>query len=255
MGLFYAYAKTITDDWSSRYLIVFASRTVADEWWRAVSTSTVPNYATTIRRVTPQYYTYNAGLANIATTITTAGVAQQFLGTVFFTLLNDRDGRILSVIPPLTGDVADHINGNWFYIRSKGPNPVYWYATPSGQIVASRTQSTRFRISATDKSLNNAVLIGNDQINIATTGGLSVNVSNYGNLQVSGKADTFRFGDLTSGFRVNAYGNELLPGVSSNAVVKTSENDAQEWELTEGGVIDGNDDWDLAAAAATTASA
>ncbi|KAI0083739.1 hypothetical protein BDY19DRAFT_975773, partial [Irpex rosettiformis] len=245
MGLFYAYAKNINDDWSYRYLIVFASRSVADEWWRAVSTSTSTNFVTSIRRVTPQFYTHNPALANIPTTITTAGVAQQFLGSVFFTLINDRDGRILSMIPPLTGDVADHISGNWFYIRSKGPNPVYWYATPGGQIFASRTHSTRFRVTATDRNLNNAVLIGSDQVNLTVSGGLSVNVSDYGNLQSTGRAESFRFGDFKDGFRVNGYGNELLPMVSPNAIIKTNVNDAQEWELSEGGLIDGRDDWDV----------
>lgn len=91
-------------------MIVFTSSAVADEWWRAVSAATTTPFPTSVQRVTPQFYTHNAATANISTSITTTGVATQFLGQVFFTLLNDRDGRILSIIPEQ--DVTDTVNGN-----------------------------------------------------------------------------------------------------------------------------------------------
>ena len=94
-----------------RYLIVFANRSVADEWWRAVSTSSNNYVACHIKRVTPQLYTHEPAAANVAATITTAGVATQFLGRVIFTLLPDRDGRAINVIP--VQNITDHISGNW----------------------------------------------------------------------------------------------------------------------------------------------
>jgi hypothetical protein len=89
---------------------VFASRAVADEWWRAVSTSTNTKYSDSIRRVTPQFYTHDTNQANASNSITDVQVASKFLGKVFFTLLQDRDGRVLSIIP--SPDFADHVSGN-----------------------------------------------------------------------------------------------------------------------------------------------
>ena len=101
----------INDDWSWRYLIVFASRDVADGWWRAVTDSVKNGYAkfADVKRVNPQFYTHNPGIGPIASTITDEKCAGAFLGKVFFTLLPDRDGRALNVIPPI--DIRDHISG------------------------------------------------------------------------------------------------------------------------------------------------
>lgn len=90
---------------------MFASRSVADEWWRAVSTSSNAAYSSTVRRVTPQFYLHDPNQANIALSITNATVAADFLNSVFFTLLPDRDGRSLNVIPSV--DFTDNISGNW----------------------------------------------------------------------------------------------------------------------------------------------
>jgi hypothetical protein len=99
-----------TDDWSSRYVITFASREVADEWWRAVSTTTVLKFKESIYRVSPQFYIHDPNLANAASSLTTAGVATQFLNKVFFLLLDDLGGRDLSIIPS-PSNFVDHISG------------------------------------------------------------------------------------------------------------------------------------------------
>ena len=91
---------------------MFANRAIADEWWRAVSTSPVTKFST-VRRITPHFYTHDPDRANIIETLTTPNVATQFLGSVFFTLLQDRDGRYLNIIPPSLGNITDHISGNW----------------------------------------------------------------------------------------------------------------------------------------------
>ncbi|KAG1814336.1 uncharacterized protein BJ212DRAFT_1363073 [Suillus subaureus] len=109
--VFYAYVKNITSNSTYRYVIVFASRAVADEWWRAVSTTSVVKFSESIRRVNAQFYTHDVGQANAADTLTTTGVATQFLGKVFFTLQYDLGGRLLSIIPPLDNFV-DHVSGN-----------------------------------------------------------------------------------------------------------------------------------------------
>ena len=127
-----------------------------------------------------------------------------------------------------------------FYIRSKGNNSIYWYLQ-NGRIVASQIQCTRFRITAVDKSLRGAVLIGKDQVYVTLSGDISLKVSNNGLLQGERKAEAIRFGDFIDGFRINSYGNEVLSDVPSNAIVTTRENDAQEWELSESGLLGGFD--------------
>ena len=117
-GLFYAYVKDVrcrifyvhnafiylilqvTNDAYYRYLAVFASRDVADEWWRAVTTAPSALIRNSIRRVTPQFYTHVAAQASVFTTLTDPQGTPQFLDRVFFTLLPDRDGRALDVATP-----------------------------------------------------------------------------------------------------------------------------------------------------------
>ena len=95
--------------------MVFPSRSVADEWWRAVSTSTNTQYSSSIKRVTPHFFTHNPAIANAAYSIVDATVARQFLGRIIFTLLLDRDGRALSTIPSQP-DVTDHISGRGYVL-------------------------------------------------------------------------------------------------------------------------------------------
>ena len=94
-----------------RYLIVFATRDVADEWWRAIQTAAANNVNgwNTVSRVTPQHYTHNPGRKNIRESIAEKDVASQLSTKIFFQLLNDRDGRGVDIIP--TQFTQDHING------------------------------------------------------------------------------------------------------------------------------------------------
>ena len=101
------------DNWW-RYIIVFASRATADEWWRAVTDSVAAGYRRfeAAKRIAPQFYTFNPDVndADISKTLTDDRVAAKFLGRVFFTLLNIREDRDLSIAPVL--DYVDHISGN-----------------------------------------------------------------------------------------------------------------------------------------------
>ncbi|KAG1790391.1 uncharacterized protein HD556DRAFT_1528969 [Suillus plorans] len=179
--VFYAYVKHITTNTTYRYVITFASREVADEWWRAVSTSAVTSFVTSVQRVNAQFYTHNVSLANAANSLTTTGVATEFLGKVFFTLQNDLAGRGLSIIPRLEY-CADHISGNSFFIRSKVSPYEYWYHPPSSNatnaVYVSRTERSRFTVSRTASGTAGTVIIGSDNVVITlTTVDLSVNVN------------------------------------------------------------------------------
>ncbi|KAF9520752.1 hypothetical protein BS47DRAFT_1335408, partial [Hydnum rufescens UP504] len=102
--LFYAYAKQRTDNWEGRYLIVFANRAAAGEWWRAVYDSVASGYERfrEVKRVSPQFYTHDpASDGNIMHTIHDHRCARQFAHRVFFTRLYDNVGRLFDAIPPL----------------------------------------------------------------------------------------------------------------------------------------------------------
>lgn len=110
------YSIKTNDETNWRYMIVFASRAVADEWWRAVSTSGT-NFSNSIHRITPQFYIHNPTLGAIGKTILAHGPAASFSNRVFFTLLPDwpdNIGRAMSVIP--VQDITDHISGDLYVV-------------------------------------------------------------------------------------------------------------------------------------------
>jgi len=236
--VFYAYVKHSNDDWSARYLITFASRAVADEWWRAVSTTTVVKFSESIRRINAQFYTHNTGRAHIVDTLTTNGVATQFSNKMFFTLLDDRGGRHLSVIP--SPDFADHISGNSFFIRSKVTPYDYWYCplssdcNASDEVYVSRTERTRFRISLSGRGTAGTVMIGSDEIVITLTNlNLSVNVIASSGQAIVSNAPTkskFKFSDLLSRFTVGPTLTKDNQKLDMKALIYSDDEEA-EWEL------------------------
>ncbi|KAL0064185.1 hypothetical protein AAF712_008907 [Marasmius tenuissimus] len=241
-NLFYAYAKQVGDVEHARFLIVFASRAVADEWWRAVSTSPDTAYSSKITRVTPQFYTHAEG-GNIIDSISMDNVAKDFVDLVVFTLLDDRNGRTFSMIPQGPDPITDYISYNWFYIRSKSDRNVYWYSTVKGDkeanegtIVASCTRSTRFRVTTRDENLNGKVMINSDEIQFQL-GTLSLNVADNGSLRASGKPENFLFRDLTNGFIISGNNMRQIDGLPRNAIVKVSDGSGEAWELVMNGRV------------------
>lgn len=84
---------------------------VADEWWRAIQTAAANNVPgwNTVTRVTPQFYTHKPSAKLIRESIIEKNVAFELHKEIFFQLLNDRDGRLVDIIP--TQVTADHISG------------------------------------------------------------------------------------------------------------------------------------------------
>ncbi|KAG1718927.1 hypothetical protein EDB19DRAFT_1649155 [Suillus lakei] len=238
--VYYAYIKNISDDFSSRYVVVFASRAVADEWWRAVSTAANTKYLDSVRRVAPQFFTHDVSKANASSSITDAQVASSFFGKVFFTLLPNRDDGGLSVIPIL--DFADHVSGNSFFIRAKPSPSEYWYCpgsstgnvTPNSKVYVSRTERTRFRVRLISerKDIAGTIMIGSDEIAITLTStNLSIRVSRSSHLIVSKSPEPgLKFSDLTNGFGVVTplLDNE---GQCGNIKELFKTDDGEDWEL------------------------
>ncbi|KAF9052072.1 hypothetical protein BJ165DRAFT_930290 [Panaeolus papilionaceus] len=112
MTVFYAYIHNILDDNTHRVILVFPSRGVADEWWRAISES---DCAPHFQRLNAQFYSNNPQERDIQGFFWQErfkSISGQFRGRMFMTLVDDRMGRNLPIIPNL--DYADHCSGNWF---------------------------------------------------------------------------------------------------------------------------------------------
>ena len=95
-------------------MIIFASSDIADEWWRAVSTSTIPILAGNIQRITPQFYTHDVNLWNFYNFFTESkvtSISDVFRGKMFLVLENDRGGRGISIIP--TQVLVSTTSGDW----------------------------------------------------------------------------------------------------------------------------------------------
>ncbi|KAH7906055.1 hypothetical protein BJ138DRAFT_1117914 [Hygrophoropsis aurantiaca] len=259
MGLFYAYFRNVNDDYSYRYVAVFATREVADEWWRAVSESSNVQFANSVKRLTPHLYTHNPNVYVVYTSLTTAGVATNFLGRVFFTLLPNRD-VYTGFVPIPSPEITDHVSGNIFFIRSKANPEEYWYCPPSHSglvasgtpVYASTTNRTRFRVTRIPGSGStpaNSIIIGTDKVSVelAASADLSVTTRQTptGVSQVIvGTAGTMIFSDLKRSFRA---GTGIIAPCScgggpndtgpctcgSGTIVRDlfKTNDGEDWEL------------------------
>jgi hypothetical protein len=102
------------NDDDQRLLMIFASRSVADEWWRSVSKGGHGALANSVSRITPQFYNHipdQFDIRNFFTDQKVNAISNPFRGKVFFSLLNNRGGRTMDIVP--TQPVTDHVNGGW----------------------------------------------------------------------------------------------------------------------------------------------
>ncbi|KAI9566224.1 hypothetical protein HD554DRAFT_2040445 [Boletus coccyginus] len=246
MGLFYAYLKNSPDDIVYRYLITFESRDAADEWWRMISTAPSP-YAANIQRTSPQFYTQSVALGNVVNSFTNGSFAppKLFLTKMFFTLLNDRDGRIMSVAPPI--DITDHLNGQWYFIRSQSDTHRYWYFRDGGVClvcgdaacravhVSTRCRS-RFRVRIDDANASNKlILIGSDDILISTPNGYTLRIDDTGDLvgtKVAGTVTNLEFHDFKDRFGTRE-DSKLANGDICEHVIAVERGVGQDWELVD----------------------
>ncbi|KAF9052069.1 hypothetical protein BJ165DRAFT_1524937 [Panaeolus papilionaceus] len=140
--------------------MTFANRSVADEWWRVISESSSGPY---FQRQNAQFYSYNHEELNILHFFIDdhfKSISDRFLGRVFMTLIDDKVGRNLPVIP--NQDVVDHCNGDWFYIRSKSNPSLYWFLFDD-RVGVSETNPTKFRVKRRNLD-SKAIMIGSDAV-------------------------------------------------------------------------------------------
>ncbi|KAG2356054.1 hypothetical protein BDR07DRAFT_1464236 [Suillus spraguei] len=236
--VFYAYVTGLNPTnqyWTYRYTIVFASRAVADEWWRAVSTSAVGKFASSVQRVNAQFYTHDVTQADAADSLITAGVANQFFGKMFFTSICDQNGlESMSIVPSF--DSVDHISGQSFFIRSNVSPYEYWYCPmqETKSVYVSRTERTRFRVSRDKEGTAGTVMIGSDEIIITLTAvNWSINIAaESGKVMVSNTPMSgLKFGDFLSKFAVGT--NLYMGGKSLDMKELFYTEHGEEWSLLE----------------------
>jgi hypothetical protein len=87
---------------------------VADEWWRTITLSIGRGYTrfSHVVRHSIQFYSFNSSITNIYETLTDSNVTgnSNLLSKVFFTLLDDRRGRVVCPAPVL--NYTDHRSGD-----------------------------------------------------------------------------------------------------------------------------------------------
>jgi len=208
-GLFYAFAKCAIDDSTYRYIITFQNQSVADQWWRAVTNSVAAGYTrfNTVTRLSNQWYTHNPYVnnGNISQTIDDAQVAANFLGKVFFTLINDLGGRDISVAPVLNYPIPS--SGSQFFIRSVLQPELFWYYDPgAGRIRASTARRTRFTVGIVGNLLPvGTIMIPTDQISIEVTANnqpIGLAPAGDGSLVPETLGTTFNFSDFSGAFGI-----------------------------------------------------
>ncbi|KAG5652822.1 hypothetical protein H0H81_003538 [Sphagnurus paluster] len=198
-GIFYAYAKDLKNDTIARYIITFATRNVADVWYRAILDSVSQGHErfASVRRVSLQLYTHEySEKTNITDTLNDAQVAAHLRGQMFFTLLNDKPAEIgifeLGIF--IVSNPLKHIHS--FYIRSVPQPDTYWYYDMvEGGVFASRNRRTRFTVTIVDKKRSpGTFMVDNDEVYITLGSNISFGVDvNKENQLAEGRAGGFPF--------------------------------------------------------------
>jgi len=231
-GLFYAYATNLRDDSNWRYLIAFATRDVADRWWRAVSQSiaTGTSKFRSIQRISPQFYIHDPDVGNISDTIRDDPRAKEFLGSIFFTLLVDKGDRNLSVCPVI--HITERVSGNPFFIQSALRPGQFWYWKQSeSRVVLSTTHQTKFTIRVVgQEELRSIIMIAQDDIVISVAGGPPIGVDPNGWLTQTSTEHRFKFSDVLNGFAAGVpVSAERVGGQLQSVIMRSSF--GEQWEL------------------------
>ncbi|KAF4454233.1 hypothetical protein F53441_3233 [Fusarium austroafricanum] len=214
--VYYALLKYDISEPHYRYLLAAPNAETIDEWWREASSKDAEH----VKRLAPDYYSWGSGAQAY-------NLGPSFEKKIMYTLLNDRDARIMSTFNQ--PERTDVISGGSYYIRSKSNPSMYWMAK-DGQIWATTQGRTRFifRIDAEDDK-NSTVLIGKDYISITAVGENNqkyVSVSDNGELVLGGHSCRMYYNDLKKNFLAQGE-----TGHSGSALITKNEGHGEEWEL------------------------
>ncbi|KAF7585400.1 hypothetical protein BBP40_011026 [Aspergillus hancockii] len=98
--VYYAYLKNYNDDWSYRYMFVTPDKETLDAWYDAVLKKVGGD---TIRRLSADFFSYDRNKFYPGDCTRPGKETPEFIDKLMITLLNDRDGRVISTFD----------NGHW----------------------------------------------------------------------------------------------------------------------------------------------
>ncbi|KAI1040282.1 hypothetical protein LB505_003586 [Fusarium chuoi] len=216
--VYYAFLKWQTSEPNYRYLLTAPDAETIDEWWREASTK----YPEHVKRLGPDFYSWGSDTQ-------AWDLAPSFLNKIIYTLLNDRDGRIISNFaqPPR----VSVLSGDSYYIRSKSSPELYWLEK-GGLIYATKQGRTRFTFrldGERDSDRNRTVIIGKDYISVSAVGGSTrkyVSVNDNGEVVLSGHSCRMYYGDLKNMYLAQGEIDNL-----GNASLMKADGFGEEWEL------------------------
>ncbi|KAF8881365.1 hypothetical protein BD779DRAFT_1445590, partial [Infundibulicybe gibba] len=195
----------LKDNNTARFLITFATRDIADRWWRAVSESVAAGNTKyrEIQRISPQFYIHNPDVGDISDTIRDDPRAKEFSNSVFFNKNEDQGGRVQSVCPVI--NTTERISGGSFFIQSALRPKLFWYWNQSiSRVELSTSQQTKFTISVVGQEQlhSKLIMIKQDDIVISVAGGASIGMDSNGLLTHTSVKHPFKFSDLSDSFAV-----------------------------------------------------
>ncbi|KAF5989052.1 hypothetical protein FCOIX_88 [Fusarium coicis] len=216
--VYYAFLEWQTSEPNYRYLLTAPDAETIDEWWLEASTQD-PEH---VKCLSPDFYSWGSGAQ-------AWDLAPSFLNKIIYTLLNDRDGRIISnFAQPQRVSV---LSGDSYYIRSKSNPELYWLEK-GGLIYTTKQGRTRFTFrldEERDSDRNRTVIIGKDYISVSAVGGSAqkyVSVNNNGEVALSGHSCRMYYSDLK-----NIYLAQGEAGDLKSATVMKTDGFGEEWEL------------------------
>ncbi|XDG10353.1 hypothetical protein ABKA04_009968 [Annulohypoxylon sp. FPYF3050] len=228
--VFYAFAKYATQENVWRYLLAAPDADTIDEWWRAVSAPSKKDLG--YERLSPDFYTYVKGYPYDA--------APEFTSRIVFTLLHDRDSRILSLFPHQ--DRTDVRSGQTFFVRSKSKPDLFWWVGSTGTLTASTKHRSRFRFDIEDED-DGTVIVGKSPVSVFSIGEKqSVAINNSDERCTSVEPDgiyknKFYYGELKGSFLSSQWGKygELSQECDhpdhSFQISMVEKGHGEEWEL------------------------
>ncbi|PUU78690.1 hypothetical protein B9Z19DRAFT_1083365 [Tuber borchii] len=188
-GIYYVYMKYTRETDihradNGRHLLTFQSRWDADELFRslqALKTSTGASRLSTLKRVSPQFWCYDAidgepwsNIINVQRENVLPEFNYKFMSVILAKAASDHCSWPVFANPTIG---PDWVSGKTFYIRNRRQPSLYWYSADY-LIFISTDRRTKFCIK--DKSYDGErVLIRKDEVTIQPVGSFGTPIGKY----------------------------------------------------------------------------
>lgn len=240
--------------WEARVTIIFATREHADRWWRAIADLQTSNGSGGtyghIKRISPQFYTYDYTKGTISDTIIKAkNTDKALLALSDFIIISANTNLYgfggsqgpFDILP--SQPIVDRVSGGIFSIQSKLDRTAFWYEADDGHVHMSNTERAKFCIWIADgnsKEENHGrIMVPSDEIyvtllkaNSGTTRYLVI--TDDAQVVLSARRSKLSFRDFFGGYYTanvleNSGGGK--PSKPEGASIYFAESGGDQWEL------------------------